>query len=70
MLVLSRKPGERILFPGYELTVTVIEITGKSVRLGFTAPDHVTIFREEVWRKLRDMEHSTPCTELTDTQPR
>ena len=47
MLVLSRKLGESIVI-GEHIRVTVLAIRGNKVRLGFTAPDEVTINREEV----------------------
>jgi len=51
MLVLSRKPGEAIVI-GNGITVTVVEVKGERVRLGFTAPAEVTIHREELHRKI------------------
>ena len=52
MLVLSRKPGERIVVPHLELAVTVLAIEGKVVRLGIAAPEDVAVYREVVWQKL------------------
>jgi carbon storage regulator len=52
MLVLSRKLGERILVPQSGLSVTVVAIEGNVVRLGFTAPTEVGIYREEVWQRI------------------
>ena len=52
MLVLSRKPGERILVPHTELTLTVVAIDGNTVKLGITAPTDVGVYREELWRKV------------------
>jgi len=52
MLVLTRKLGERIRIPSWDLTVTVLEIRGNTVRLGFTAPDDVAVYRDEVWARL------------------
>jgi carbon storage regulator len=52
MLVLSRKPGERILVPGCELSITVVAIEGNAVRLGISAPPEVGVYREELWRKV------------------
>ncbi len=40
MLVLSRKLGESIVI-GDGITVTIIEVKGERVRLGFTAPAEV-----------------------------
>ena len=34
MLVLSRRPNQRIEFPALGITVEVLRITGKNVRLG------------------------------------
>jgi carbon storage regulator len=47
MLVLSRKPGERIRI-GEKITVTVVRIGPRSVRLGVEAPDEFGIVREEL----------------------
>ena len=47
MLVLSRKPGERILVPHSDLAITVVSIKGDRVRLGISAPAHVAVFRED-----------------------
>ncbi len=50
MLVLSRRSGERILI-GDSIELTVIEIRGERVKLGFKAPHDVSIHREEVRRR-------------------
>ena len=47
MLVLSRKPGEKIHI-GSGITVTVIEVQGNKIRLGIDAPEEVPIFRAEL----------------------
>lgn len=47
MLVLSRKPGEKLIV-GDNVAIEVIEVQGGKVRLGITAPDYVTIVREEL----------------------
>jgi carbon storage regulator len=54
MLVLSRKVGERIVVPHCGLSVTVVAIKGKAVRLAFSAPPEVGIYREEISRTPRD----------------
>jgi len=51
MLVLSRKPGERIHI-GSEIVVTVLEVSGKLVRVGVEAPHSVGIFRSELYEKI------------------
>ncbi len=53
MLVLTRKSGESIRI-GDDITVTVMEIRGKQVRLGIEAPAETTVHREEVYRKVQE----------------
>lgn len=52
MLVLSRLKGERVIADfgdGVRLVVTVLEVCGRKVRLGFDAPrDLVLVNRQEV----------------------
>lgn len=47
MLVLSRKPNERILV-GDQIVITVVFIGPNKVRLGIDAPGEMLIVREEV----------------------
>jgi carbon storage regulator len=61
MLVLSRKPGERVVVPHLELALTVPAVEGKTVRLGFSAPEDLAVYREEVWRQR--------CQEAQDPAP-
>ncbi len=50
MLVLSRKPGERI-FVGNDITITVTKIDRAGcVRIGIDAPRSVLVIREELKR--------------------
>jgi carbon storage regulator len=50
MLVLSRKRDESIIIDG-TIRITVVSIRGNQVRLGFEAPESVSIFREELCRR-------------------
>ena len=51
MLVLSRKSGEAIVIGG-NITVTVLEVRGGRVKLGFTGPDEAPIHRAEIYEKI------------------
>lgn len=53
MLVLSRKKDEQIVLQvnGQTVLVRVVAIDGNKVRLGITAPDDITVHREEVWKR-------------------
>lgn len=47
MLVLTRKPQERIQI-GENITITIVRIKGRAVRVGIEAPDSVRIVRGEL----------------------
>jgi len=53
MLVLSRKPGEQLKI-GNDITVTILEIHGRTVRVGVQAPGNVRILRGEL-QQLNDV---------------
>lgn len=48
MLILTRRPGERVVI-GEEILVTVMGVSGHTVRLGIAAPEGIPIYREEIW---------------------
>lgn len=48
MLVLTRKRGEKVIIPATGISVIVLEVGGGRVRLGFEAPERVTIVRAEL----------------------
>lgn len=52
MLVLSRQRDEQVMI-GDDVVVTVVDIRGDKVRLGFEAPRDVSIHRREVWLRIR-----------------
>ena len=53
MLVITRKTGERICL-GDDITVTVLEVVGSTVRLGIDAPAEVPVFRHELWEAVKE----------------
>jgi carbon storage regulator len=60
MLVLSRKLGERIVIPEFDVTVTILSVHGHTVRLGIAAPSQVQVHREETWQRI--MEFALPAS--------
>ena len=48
MLVLSRRKGEQVIVPGYGVAITVLDVKGKTIRLGISAPRDVDILRGEL----------------------
>jgi carbon storage regulator len=53
MLILTRRPTE-ILKIGEGITITVLEIKGRRVRIGVSVPSGVAVRREETLRKIKD----------------
>ncbi len=52
MLVLSRKVGQQISIPPFDILVTVLEVTGRRVRLGITAPKKFSVVRQELLNRM------------------
>jgi carbon storage regulator len=56
MLILGRKLGTQVVIDG-DIILTVVDIKGSQVTLGFSAPEEVVIDRMEVHlRKLSEQE--------------
>ena len=53
MLVLNRKRGEAVVI-GRDVTIRVLEVHGKRVKLGLNGPAEVPIYRKEVSQKIGD----------------
>ncbi len=53
MLILTRKLGESILI-GDEISIHILEIKGRQIRIGITAPPHIVVHREEIYRLIQE----------------
>jgi carbon storage regulator len=51
MLYLTRKIGESIVINN-SIELTVIEVRGKTVKLGFDFPPDATVLRKEIYEKI------------------
>ena len=82
MLVLTRKCHEAVVVEEFggtaqKLTVTVLEIRGSRVRLGFDVDKKVAVHRLEVWERIKshnglngyDNEQHEPSREADCTPP-
>jgi carbon storage regulator len=71
MLVLTRIVGEQIVIAG-NIRIKVVAVNHNRVRLGITAPNDVTIDREEI-HELREpqgaMQLETPTAGRLDSAP-
>lgn len=52
MLILTRRINETVMIND-NIKVTVLEVSGQQVRLGFEAPKEVTVHREEVFDRIQ-----------------
>lgn len=64
MLILARKIGESITI-GDLIKVYVIDIKGKQVRLGITAPLETQVHRQEVYQRILEENRSAAQIEST-----
>jgi carbon storage regulator len=67
MLVLSRKNRESVVVGGTDgfhhlLKVTVLDIRGANVKLGFEADRSVSVHRGEVWERIRAEDCHAACS--------
>lgn len=65
MLYLMRKLDESIIINN-NIELTVVEIKGKSVKLGFNFPQGASVLRKELFDKIM-AENQTASTQVIDT---
>ena len=51
MLILSRRAGESI-YVGGDIRFTILKMQGRQVKIGLEGPGDVTVYREEVYRRV------------------
>ena len=52
MLYLTRKVGESVIIND-DIEVTVVDIRGKSIKLGFTFPPDASVLRRELYERIQ-----------------
>ena len=68
MLILSRRTDESIVI-GDEVTITILSVKGKQVRIGITAPPDVSVHREEIYQRIQSGEDVNAVTEAAHASP-
>ncbi len=53
MLILTRRSGES-LYLGDNIKVTVLSIQGKQIKLGLDVPREMTVYREEIYKRVQE----------------
>ena len=67
MLILTRKVGEAVTI-GDDIKVQVVEVKGRQVRLGITAPSEWSVHREEIFLRLQQQNLESVATRTTDLE--
>jgi len=52
MLVLTRRTNQSIMI-GDDIEITIVEVKGDQVRLGITAPRHISVHRKEIYEQIK-----------------
>ena len=52
MLYLTRKVGESVVIND-DIEITVVEVRGRSIKLGFTFPPEVSVLRREIYERIQ-----------------
>lgn len=52
MLYLNRKPGEAVII-NHSIEVRVVEVRGRTVKLGLSFPPDISVLREEVFEAIK-----------------
>ena len=65
MLYLTRKIGESIIINN-NIELTVVEVRGKTVKLGFVFPKEATILRKELHEKITEQNLAAASGGLSD----
>ena len=65
MLIITRRPGEKIML-GDDVVVHVMEVVGNTVRIGIEAPRSLPVYREEIWRQVREENQAVADTATGD----
>ena len=68
MLIITRRPGEKVML-GDDVVIEVIEVSGSSVRIGIAAPKSVPVYREEIWRSVKEEHASAAATDPESPGP-
>ncbi|MCL2752929.1 MAG: carbon storage regulator CsrA [Defluviitaleaceae bacterium] len=63
MLALTRKKGESIII-GDEITVTILSVSGESVKIGIDAPRHIPVNRQEIFVQIKEQNQAAAKTQV------
>ena len=53
MLILTRNEGDNLRV-GDDIKITVLRLSGSQIKLGVEAPEHITVYREEIYTRIQE----------------
>lgn len=65
MLVFHRKKEEKIII-GNEIEVQVLQIRGGQVQIGIKAPQHISVYRDEVYEAIKRENEAAVRSQIPD----
>lgn len=65
MLYLTRKIGESVVIND-TIEVTVVEVRGKSIKLGFTFPPDASVLRREIHERIKEENRAAATAGASD----
>jgi carbon storage regulator len=67
LLILTRKIGETVTI-GDDIKVQVVDVKGRQVRLGISAPAEWAVHREEIFIKIQEQNLQSLRTDASDLE--
>ncbi len=67
MLVVTRKIGEKIVI-GNEIEIQVLHIGRNHIRVGIKAPEHISIYRDEIYQAIKNENGTAVTSQLPDRE--
>lgn len=64
MLIITRKENEEVMI-NHDISIKILSISENQVKLGITAPESVTIYRAELYKKIKEMNIKASSNEIT-----
>ncbi|WP_236225666.1 carbon storage regulator CsrA [Pseudomonas pseudonitroreducens] len=56
MLILTRSVGKTIRI-GDDIEIVILRVNGNQVRVGVSAPPHISVHRDEVYQRIQANQH-------------
>ncbi|GBF22710.1 global regulator [Candidatus Gastranaerophilus sp. (ex Termes propinquus)] len=65
MLILTRKINQKLIIND-NIEITILEVNGATVKVGIDAPSEVHIYREEIYKEIKNTNKQAQAPEVQD----